>query len=182
MEEKLLDIFKTFVDINRLRLAALLSQKPCTVEEIATNLHLKANDVIRHLNQVEKIGLLRKEADHYSLDVKAMEMLSREVLSERRAVVEARSNDELADDFDRQVVKNYSLPDGRLKEIPAQEKKLLPILRHVIQVFRPGVRYNEKQVNEALARYHEDVASLRRYLVDRQMILRETNGTAYWRE
>ncbi len=182
MEEQLLDFFKTFIDVNRLRLAALLSEHACTVEEIAAGLHIRVSEVPRHLTQIEKLGLLRTEGERYRLDTKALESLSRQVLAGRRAVVAEHSNDEGADDFDRKVVKNYSLPDGRLKEIPMQEKKLLPILRHVVQVFEPGVRYNEKQVNETLGRFHEDYASLRRYLVDRGMILREADGTKYWRE
>ncbi len=182
MEEPLLDFFKTFIDVNRLRLAALLSEQACTVEEIAARLRIRVSEVPRQLAQIEKLGLLRMEGERYRLDTKALEGLSRQVLAGRRAVVAEHSNDEDADDFDRKVVKNYSLPDGRLKEIPMQEKKLLPILRHVVQVFEPGVRYNEKQVNEALGRFHEDYASLRRYLVDRGMMVRELDGTKYWRE
>jgi hypothetical protein len=181
MEERLLDFFKIFSDVNRLRLAALLSQEACTMEEIIARLSIRVNDVHRYLSQMEMAGLLQREGFRYRLDVKALETLSREVLAGRRQAVEAHSNDQHADDFDRQIIKNYSLPDGRLKEIPIQEKRLLPVLRHILQVFEPGVRYNEKQVNEALARYHEDYATLRRYLIDRQMIQRESNGTAYWR-
>jgi hypothetical protein len=181
MEEKLLDFFKTFVDVNRMRLAVLLLEDACTVDEIATRLKLRVGEVVRHLKQLEKLGLLKKESERFLLDRRALEALSREIMQARRPVVEVHSNDEQASDFDRQVVSNYSFPDGRLKEIPVQEKKLLSVLRHIIQVFEPGVRYNEKQVNESLARFHEDYVSLRRYLVDRQMILREANGTAYWR-
>ncbi|MBE0697186.1 MAG: DUF2087 domain-containing protein [Anaerolineaceae bacterium] len=101
-------------------------------------------------------------------------------MSGHRPAAEASSNDEDAADFERTVVKNYSLPDGRLKEIPTQEKKLLAILKHVVQVFEPGVRYSEKQVNDALKRFHPDSATLRRALVDRHMIERELNGAAYW--
>ncbi len=91
------------------------------------------------------------------------------------------SNDEKASDFDRQVVKKYSSPDGRLMEIPTQEERLMAILRHIVQVFEPGRHYTEKQVNQALTRFHEDYASLRRYLVDRQLISREATGASYWR-
>ncbi len=182
MEEQLLDFFKTLIDVNRLRLAALLSEQACTIEEIAARLRIRVSDVPRQLAQIEKLGLLHIEGERYRLDIKAMESLSRQVLAGRRSVAAEHSNDENADDFDRKVVKNYSLPDGRLKEIPMQEKKLLPILRHVVQVFEPGARYTEKQVNEALGRFHEDYASLRRYLVDRGMIVREADGTKYWRE
>ena len=83
------------------------------------------------------------------------------------------------DEYDRKVLSEFLLPDGRLKDLPMQNKKLMVILRHVQQVFEPGTRYPEKQVNEMLRRFHEDTASLRRYLVDNRMVQRE-NGI-YWR-
>jgi hypothetical protein len=181
MEDVLLDFFKTLVDPNRLRMAAILLDERLTLEEIAARLRLRPADVPRHLAQLEKLGALVREGDRYRLDAKALEKLSRTVLAGRRPAVAAHSNDAEADPFDREVVKNYSLPDGRLKEIPLQEKKLKAILNHVVVVFEPGVRYSEKEVNLALERFHPDFASLRRYLVDRQMIARERDGTVYWR-
>jgi len=179
MEEQVLDFFKTFASADRLRLAALLLDEACTVDEMAQRLKLRPVEIPRQLAQIEKLGLLQKEGPRYRLDAKALETLSRTVLAGRRPAVEARSNDENADDFERTVVKNYSLPDGRLKDIPMQEKKLVAILKHVVQVFEPGVEYNEKQVNEALKRFHPDSATMRRALVDRNMIKRELNGTGY---
>ena len=181
MEENLLDFFKLLVDADRIRIAALLLERSCSPDEIAVQLRLRGPDVLRHLAQFEKRNLVVIEGGRYHLDPKMLERLSREVLAGRRPAIEIHSNDVDAADFDRKVVKNYSLPDGHLKEIPGQEKKLQAILRHVVQVFKPGVRYTEKQVNETLAQYHEDTASLRRYLVDRKMIEREPDGTAYWR-
>lgn len=182
MDEKLLRFFKTFADLDRLRLMVLISQKAYPAWEIAERLDLLEKDVARHLEQIQRMGLLLVEENRYRFDEKALETLSRDVLADRRPVVQVHSNDEDADDFDRQVVKNYSYPDGRLKELPTQEKKLLPVLRHVAEAFRPGVRYSEKEVNEALAHYYSDFASLRRYLVDKKLIARETKGRQYWRK
>jgi hypothetical protein len=83
---------------------------------------------------------------------------------------------------DQKVVKDYLLPDGRLKTIPSQRKKLLAILRYIAQAFEPGRRYSEKEVNEILGRYHEDTASLRRELVGSKLMGREGGGRDYWRE
>jgi hypothetical protein len=41
------------------------------------------------------------------------------------------------------------------------------------------VRYPEKQVNEILARYHEDTATLRREMIGYRMLARA--GGEYWR-
>lgn len=181
MEERVLDFFKTMNDANRLRMAALLLDENLSADEIATRLHLRLSDVVRQLGQIEKLGLLVQEGERYHLDSRAMEALSREVLSGLRPVVAAHSDDENADEFDRKVVKNYSLPDGRLREIPMQQRKFIAILRHVVQAFEPGARYSEKQVNELLLRYNADFATLRRGLIDHAMIYREQNGSIYWR-
>jgi hypothetical protein len=56
------------------------------------------------------------------------------------------------------------------------------VLRYVGKTFKPGVKYSEKQVNQALARYHEDTATLRRELVGYGFMKREAGGRAYWVE
>ena len=45
--------------------------------------------------------------------------------------------------------------------------------------FRPAQRYPESTVNEVLGRYHSDYASLRRYLVDEELMQRQDG--LYWR-
>ena len=186
MDDQLLDFFKTFCDANRLRLAGLLLDQPISAEAAGAKIGIRAMDVAHHLELFEKLGLLRLEGDartgyRYSLDAKALETLSREVLANRRPVVEARSNDENADDFDKKVVKNYSLPDGSLREIPLGQKKFLPILKHVVTAFEPGKQYTEKEVNEALKRFNADFATLRRGLIDNHLLDRSANGSVYWK-
>jgi hypothetical protein len=65
--------------------------------------------------------------------------------------------------------------------IPSQRKKLEAILRYIVKAFEVGKRYSEKQVNDILARYHEDTATLRRELVGYGLMKREGGGGAYWR-
>jgi hypothetical protein len=84
--------------------------------------------------------------------------------------------------YDRKVLADFSLPDGRLKEIPAQRKKLEVLLRHIGKAFQPGVKYSEKQVNEILARFHADTATLRRELVGYGLMKRAGGGGEYWLE
>lgn len=180
--ELLIDFFKTFNDVNRLRLAALLLDKPSTVEEIAAHLNMRPVDVPRQLTMLEKLELLRVDGERYRIDARAIEALSRTVLAGHRPQAEARSDDPDSDEFARKVIKNYSLPDGRLREIPLQGKKFQAVLKHVVQAFEPGKRYTEKEVNQALTRYYADFATLRRGLIDHQLLNRENNGTEYWRD
>ena len=71
--------------------------------------------------------------------------------------------------------------DGRLVAIPARRGKRLPLLDRLAQEFEPGVRYSERQVNDALREFHPDVAALRRYLVEEGFMSRKPGGAEYWR-
>lgn len=71
------------------------------------------------------------------------------------------------------------LVEGRLRAIPTKRDKQLIVLNYIAQVFEPGVRYPEKEVNTALRAFHDDYAALRRYLVDDGLLSRKDN--VYWR-
>ena len=55
----------------------------------------------------------------------------------------------------------------------------LVVLDRLAQEFDVGSRYSERQVNAILRRFHEDVASLRRFLVDEGFLDRAAGE--YWR-
>jgi hypothetical protein len=82
--------------------------------------------------------------------------------------------------YDQQVLKNYLTAQGRFRELPLQEKKMQAVLRYVVRAFEPGRQYTEKQVNEALARFHNDTSELRRRLVDSGFLGRTSSGSQYW--
>ena len=69
--------------------------------------------------------------------------------------------------------------DGRIVTMPTRRAKRLVVLDHVAQSFEPGRTYPETEVNELLREFHDDVAALRRYLVDEGFLTSESN--VYWR-
>jgi hypothetical protein len=69
--------------------------------------------------------------------------------------------------------------DGRIVSMPAKWSRRLVLLDVVAQDFEPGRVYDEGAVNDTLRVWFDDVAALRRYLVDAGMLGRE-NGR-YWR-
>jgi hypothetical protein len=68
---------------------------------------------------------------------------------------------------------------GRLLVMPARRGKRLVVLDQLAQRFEPGRRYRETDVNRLLRPAHDDVAMLRRYLVDEGFLTREEG--VYWR-
>ena len=78
-----------------------------------------------------------------------------------------------------QVLRTFFDPEGRLTTIPAKHTKRLVVLDALAQLFEPGERYLETEVNARLRGAHDDVAALRRYLVDEGFLSREAG--VYWR-
>lgn len=67
-----------------------------------------------------------------------------------------------------------------LTAMPRPGRKRRIVLEHIAQLFEPGRRYDEVDVNLALRRvWPRDVAALRRYLVDERLLDRADGK--YWR-
>ena len=66
--------------------------------------------------------------------------------------------------------------DGRLITIPRRRSDRLVVYRHVAATIEPGIDHDEPAVNAALRPFTDDVAMLRRYLVDEGFLLRRPPG------
>jgi len=179
--DEFVEFFKALADANRLKIIGLLANQPYTVEQLATLLGLGPSTISHHLARLAEAGLVAARAESYysvySLNFSALEEKSRRLLSKDTLPNLAADVD--PDSFDRKVVRDFSHPDGRLKTIPAQRKKLEAVLRYIVRPFEPGREYTEKEVNEILGRFHEDTATLRRELVGSGHMQRHHG--VYWR-
>lgn len=182
MTHALTTFLKALVDTERLQIAGLLARKPYSTGQLAAQLEIKPAALARQLGKLAEAGLVRSEVKgqdtRYALQLEAARTLAAR-LTPRAAAPEL--GEDMAE-FDRQVLTNYLLSDGAIREIPAQDKKFLVILRYVRDHIERGRRYTEKEINERLARFHTDVATLRRGLVDFQFMHRTVTGSEYWRE
>jgi predicted transcriptional regulator len=182
--EELLSFFRALAEPTRLKIIGLLAGQPLTVGQMAEMLDLRPSTISNHLSQLAHAGLVSARAESYynvySLDKGALEAMAKRLLA--RETLPGVVADVDVDAYDRHVIANFTYPDGRIKSFPAQRKKFEAILRYILKVFEPGVRYSEKQVNQMLGRFHEDTATLRRELVEYGMLKREGGGGEYWRE
>lgn len=179
-ESQLLDFFKALADANRLKIIGVLAQEAFTVEQLAAMLDLRPSTVSHHLSRLSKIGLVSARAEGYynlyRLETSKLETMARQLLS--RETLPAIAADIDLGAYDRKVLTDFSNPNGSLKTIPAQRKKLSVILRHITKSFAPEVRYSEQEVNQVLSRFHEDTATLRRELVGAGLM--ERHQGEYW--
>jgi len=181
--DELLGFFRALADPSRLRIVGLLARAPQTVEELAAALGLSAGTTSHHLRRLSEAGLVEARAEGYyrtyslrdeALREKAARLLGEEALPRLAADADLEA-------WERKVLETFCDADGRITSFPAQQKKQLVLLRHVVAAFTPGVRYAERELNDILSRYNEDTARMRRALVDHGLMQREGGGGAYWR-
>ncbi len=178
-EQDMLDFVKALSHTDRLRIVGALSREPKPAAEIAEAVHLSLQETIKHLFHLEQGGIvLRTEDGRYSLDQDGLEKLAKGQLEGSRP---SYIPDSMMKADARKVLAGCLAADGTIIQIPAQAGRRQVILDYVIQAFEPGKVYKEREVNLLLARFHKDTASLRRYLIDAEMLKRKSDGSQYWR-
>ena len=70
-------------------------------------------------------------------------------------------------------------PDGTLISIPVKLAKKLAVLRHIAADLSPDTKYPEKELNAIIAKYHDDTAALRRYMIEYRILERDAESV-YW--
>ena len=175
---EMLDFVKAMASAERLRVIGVLARGRATQAEIAEQLHVPVRDVFNHLSFLLRVEVVTETGGVYNLNEKAIESLARKQFEGKRPAYEAK--EEKPEDV-RKVLKNFLNADGTLKQIPPMGNKLLIILNFIVDAFAYDTNYTEKEVNTILRRFHLDTAALRRYLVDNNLMARESDGTKYWR-
>lgn len=77
---------------------------------------------------------------------------------------------------DEQLVARHLDADGRLASMPVKPDRRLLLLRHVADRIPIGVDLDEFAVNNLLRGFSDDVATLRRDLVDARLLQRRSPG------
>lgn len=157
-------------DEDRLRVVAALVLGASTTASVGAASGLSGRALGKALARLEDAGLVISDGEEWRLDLEPLRLASR---------VQAPVEDYGAQDAETAKVLRSFLRDGRLVRMPAHRAKRRVLLDHVVQVFEPGQRYGEKEVNAMLRAFSDDYVTIRRYLVDEDLLSRE-NGV-YWR-
>jgi hypothetical protein len=170
------EILRALADPERLAVAGALARQPMTASALSDLLDLPVQKIRRHLNRLTGTGIAVADADRrtYRLQPAALRAAAREIGPSRDPGLALGAIDE-----EEEAVLRQYFREGRLREIPAKQSKRRIVLTRLALEFEPGMRYSEREVNETLSRFHEDYASLRRYLVDEELLTRERSR--YWR-
>ncbi|MBI3998667.1 MAG: metalloregulator ArsR/SmtB family transcription factor [Armatimonadetes bacterium] len=163
---ELVAVYKALADATRLRLVGLLVERPRHVDELAAALGVSAPTVSHHLFRLKAADLVRTERDgpfvYYSLNLQRLHGLSNRLLPSVALPKDERGRT-LATFFD----------GDRLLRLPSSQRRRHWVLEAVAARFQAGKTYREREVNTLLRPIYDDVASLRRALVDHGLLQRD---------
>lgn len=165
-------LFKALADPARLRILGALAERPFSGRELSERLGLTPPTISHHMARLADAGLVRVSAQgqrrDYSLDLAALQTLGRggEQGETSPPTHGSEASPASAADRERAKVLRDFFVDGRLKQIPAQRRKRVVVLQQLVTRFAPDHDYPEREVNGRLREAHDDVATLRRELVD----------------
>ena len=173
-------LFKALGHPVRLMMVYLIKMKPRHGEELAAILKLQPATISYHLGALADAGVLEAQKDQYYQTYSLVEGVLDKTLAEMVHMPQPGMGDHVEGDAYRQKVLGTFFKRGRLVQIPAQLKKFQIVMEHIVQEFEPGRQYTEQEVNKMLVEFNEDVASLRRGLID--VGLMERAKGIYWRK
>lgn len=175
---KIVEFHKALGDLTRVRIIALLQQGPLNGQAIAGKLGLKPPTITHHIAKLRDVGLIKERRDkntiYFSLNTKILEMSAKGILTVGTGG-DPNMEMSVTEGERSAIIKNFFTKDGKLKNSPAQRKKKLVVLAHMVKGLEFGKIYQEKDINEYLKQFHEDYATLRRELVMCQYMYRENN-------
>jgi hypothetical protein len=160
-------------EADRLRTYAAVVLGAETPSAVAAATGRPARAVVAALHRLEQGGIVRSVDGRLVADLTVFKDAVRE------HAPEPVSEEPLDLDRQRDAVLRAFIVDGRLVQVPAARGKRRIVLEHLAECFEPGVRYPERAVNSILRAWYADYASLRRYLVDEDLLTRESG--VYWR-
>ncbi|EDL65095.1 DUF2087 domain-containing protein [Bacillus sp. SG-1] len=177
--DKLVAFYKTIGDPTRLKIIMLLKEGPLHGLAIAGKLGLTAPTISHHLTKLKDINLVysrrEKNSLYYHLNKKVIKHHGNVLLNMAEESKGGKGEMEKIQKEKQKVLNNFFTNDGKLINIPAQRKKKLFVFQHLIEGLKPGVKYEEKEINEYIKKYHEDYATIRREFIINHYMYRE-NG------
>lgn len=167
------ELFKALGHPVRLLIVNLVKIKPRHGEELAAILQLTPATISHHLARLTDAGLLEAQKDQYYQTYSLVgEFLSKPLADLVHLPQPALFSGVEQDAYKEKIYRTF-FKHGRLVQIPAQLKKSVVVLEKIAESFEPGRQYTEMEVNHILLDFNDDVASLRRGMIEHHLMTRD---------
>ena len=181
--DKVVSYHKALADPTRIKMLILLSEGEMNGQLLAEKIGVTPATITHHAAKLREASLINERRDKntifFSLNdyfIKNSATATENLIYQR---VRPEGGPERLQEEDQRprdsVIKNFFTSDGKLKSIPAQLKKKLIVLTHMVSRLEKGRKYSEKEMNEFIKEYHEDFATIRREFIMHHFMFRD-NG------
>ncbi|MBX3015404.1 MAG: DUF2087 domain-containing protein [Caldilineaceae bacterium] len=165
-QASLLRLSKLLLDEDRLKILGLLAQHPCSTATVQRELSMERAPI--HLQKLTEAGLthrfMQQNEEWYQLDTQQIFAYKKQLF--------APTADQQPQASEAKEIAKF-IKHERLIRLPLQPSTLHLVLAWLAQKFQPHVAYSEKAINELLQGHAIDHATLRRLLVDHQLLTRQ---------
>ncbi len=179
-EAEAIRLFKCLSDKSRIQILKSLAIEDMYVERLSERLGLSAPTISFHLKKLSDAGAVTSYKSQYymmySLNQNIFKISILDILKEQSDEADLQQQ---RDSEYRQKVIDTFFEYGKLKSIPAQQKKKRIVLEVIAQAFEYDRIYSEREVNILIANFHDDFCTIRRDMVGEKILNRDTRG--YWR-
>jgi len=166
-------LFKALGHPARLLIINLVRVQPRHTEELAAILDLSPATVSHHLSALAAAGLLASQKEQYYQMYAPTGDIWEKTMNEVVGLPQPGLSGAVEQDAYREKVLRTFFKNGRLTQLPAQHKKRLVVLEKLLEEFEPGRPYEEREVNAILFEFNDDVATLRREMIDNRLMTRD---------
>lgn len=156
-------------DERRLRALSAVALGASSVSETAARAGLSDDEAARALAHLVGAGIIHQGEQGLEVELDTFARAA-------RAAATPRTRADLSDASPEQaaLLRNFVDGDGRITALPARAGKRRLVLEYVAGRFEADREYREREVNGLLLSVYDDVATLRRYLVDEGLLERES--------
>ena len=183
--DKVVSYHKALADPTRIKMLILLAEGEMNGQLLAEKIGVTPATITHHAAKLREASLInerRTRTRSFSLNdyfIKNSATATENLIYQR---VRPEGGPERLQEEDQRtrdsVIKNFFTSDGKLKSIPAQLKKKLIVLTHMVSRLEKGRKYSEKEINEIIKGYHEDFATIRREFIMHHFMFRDNGCTS----
>jgi hypothetical protein len=181
--DKVVAYHKALADATRIKLLILLAEGEQNGQVLAEKLGVTPATITHHATKLREASLINERREkntiYFSLNhyfIKSNASAAEQLIYRNKGEEErVEKVEEERIRLKETVVRNFFTADGRLKHMPAQLKKKLIVLEHMVSKLVLGEKYSEKEINTFIKDFHDDFATIRREFIMHQFMFREAD-------
>lgn len=145
-----------------------------SISVCSSELEITPATVCYHLKRMESAGIVNcSRSQFYIIYSLNMDIFTKTLFE----LIRDDSSIDVEEKYNREVISRF-FKYGRLTQLPTQRKKREIVLKEIAKCFEYGTRYDERDVNEIIHRFHEDHCTIRREMIAFGIMERERE--VYW--